>query len=132
MQGEKVESPTEEGGDLTSPEEEEVLEVEEEEEEEEEEEVGVGKEELDSGMMGMISALILDPLAPADLAKDEAVAAMLVAEAVVEGGEGGGGGKVGIEMDMVEAIGKAAARLFQVPWRESDQPQSQVRASGRR
>lgn len=48
-----------------------------------------------------------------DLAKDEAVAAVLVAEVVAEGGEGG---KVGIEMAMVEAIGKAAARFSQVPW----------------
>lgn len=65
-----------------------------------------------------------------DPAKDEAVAAAPVAEAVAGGGEGGEGGKVGIEMGTVEAIGKAAARFSQVPWRESDPPQSQVRASG--
>lgn len=55
MQGKEVESQTEEGGDSTN--QEEVEEV--------EEVVEVGKEELVAGMMTMILALILDPLAPA-------------------------------------------------------------------
>lgn len=64
MQGNEVGGQTEEGENLTSLKEVEVVEV----EAEAEAEVEVGKEELISGMMTtMISALILDPLVPAGI-----------------------------------------------------------------
>lgn len=66
MQGNEVGGQTEEGENLTSLKEVEVVEVEA--EAEAEVEVEVGKEELISGMTTtMISALILDPLVPAGI-----------------------------------------------------------------
>lgn len=86
-------SPTEEVGDLIN-------------EEEEEEEVEIGKEEPGSGMTGMISTFILDPLISADQVKDEVAAPMLVAGMVVEEER-----KLGIETEM----GIVVARLCQGP-----------------
>lgn len=104
-------SPTEEEGDLTSQGEVEVVA-----EEEEEAEAVVEKEELAAGMTMMISALILDPLGLADLTKDGAVVevAVVLAGMAVEDGE------AGIETETAEAVGIAAARLCQDPWRDPE------------
>lgn len=127
MQGNEVGGQTEEGENLTSLKEVEVVEV----EAEAEAEVEVGKEELISGMMTtMISALILDPLVPADLAEDEA--AVLAAAAVQVAGMAVEEGEVEIEAGTAEAAGKALARLSQGPWQGPVRAQSQVMASGRR
>lgn len=111
MQGEEAGSPTEEEGDLTSQGEVEVVA-----EEEEEAEAVVEKEELAAGMTMMISALILDPLGLADLTKDGAVVevAVVLAGMAVEDGE------AGIETETAEAVGIAAARLCQDPWRDPE------------
>lgn len=75
----------------------------------------------------MISPLILDPLVPADLAKDEAAAAAAaVAGMEVEDGE------VEIVTGMAEAVVRAVAKLSQGPWQGQDQAQRQVTASSRR
>lgn len=84
-----------------------------------EEEEEAGKEEQVAGMKMEISALILAPLAPADLAKDEAVVVGALAETEPKA-------------EIKEGILKAAGGLSQGPWRVRGYAQSQLLASRQR
>lgn len=102
MRGGEEGSQTEEEGGLTRQEAVVVVVV---------EEVGKEEEVLVVGMTTTtISALILDPLVPAELGKDEAVAA------VPEGETRGEEGDLMSKADMTEETGKATESLCPGPW----------------